>query len=120
MNTWIFVFAACLVCPIMLLIFGVRFLKFQPKLNGICGLRIKSALKNEETWDFAHQYGGKLWRNMGLIMALLVIVIMVVLYPFSELIIAFSGVLVVLAEFIAFISSFYFVRRRLTKKFGEK
>ena len=119
MATWVFVFIACLICPLMMLIYGIRFSRFQPKKEGFCGVRTKAALKNDETWDYAHQYCGQMWENMGIIMACVVVAAMMILFRFNELIIAVSGVFIVFIQFILFVLSFAFVSKAIVKKFGK-
>lgn len=52
--------------------FGWYFLKGRPKeINHIVGYRTKLAMKNQDTWRFAHQYCGKLWFILGLILLIL-------------------------------------------------
>jgi len=108
-----------LICPLMMLVYGIRFTRFQPKREGICGVRIKEALENDETWDFAHQYCGQMWENMGIIMACIVVAAMMILFRFNELVIAVSGVVIVFVQFILFVLSFAFVSKAIVKKFGE-
>jgi len=120
MGTWIFVCIACLICPLMMLIYGIRFLKYQPKREGVCGVRIKAALENDETWDFAHQYCGKLWQTMGIFMASVVLLCMIVLTRFSNLVIAVSGVVILFVQLILFILSFCFVSKAIVKNFKNK
>lgn len=48
--------------------FGALFLKYPPKeINGIFGYRTTMSTKNQETWNFAHQYSGKVWVISGII-----------------------------------------------------
>jgi len=119
MGTWAFVFIACLVCPLMMLIYGIRFRCYQPKRDGICGVRIKAALQNDETWDFAHQYCGKLWETMGLFMASIVIVCMILLIDLSEMMIAVSGVVILLIQLVLFVLSFGLVSKKILKNFKK-
>ena len=119
MVTWAFVCIACLICPILMLIYGVRFLQYQPKREGICGVRIKEALENDETWTFAHQYCGKLWQTMGMFMAIAVIICMIVLINFSNLVIAVSGVVILIIQLILFVLTFTFVSKAIMKNFGK-
>jgi len=119
MVTWFLVCIACLICPILMLVYGIRFSQYQPKRDGICGVRIKAALENEETWNFAHQYCGKLWQTMGMFMASAVIICMMVLINFSNLVIAVSGVVILLIQLVLFVLTFAFVSKAIVKNFGK-
>lgn len=119
MFTWTFVCISCLICPLMMLIYGIRFAQFQPKKEGICGLRIKDALRNDETWHFAHQYCGRLWQMMGMFMASAVIICMIILFKCSELVVAVSGVVILFIQLIVFICSFCLISKAIVKNFGK-
>ena len=119
MNTWNLVFICNVVCSVMMIVFGIRFLKFQHKLNSIFGLRIKSAMKNDETWNFAHECCGKLWRNFGLIMLVVTVIVMLVLMNFSEVIIGIVGFIIAVIQCIVFFSTISSVKKSLNKKFNN-
>lgn len=60
-----------LLIPVLMIIFGRIMYKHAPKsINGIYGYRTSMSMKNEDTWKFAHDYCGKLWYKLGLIMLL--------------------------------------------------
>lgn len=47
---------------------GVLLIKHPPKdINSVIGYRTKKSSLNQKTWDFAQNYSGKLFRNMGII-----------------------------------------------------
>lgn len=48
--------------------FGALFVKNPPsEINDGFGYRTSMSSKNEETWDFAHRYSGKVWLYLGII-----------------------------------------------------
>lgn len=60
-----------LLIPVLMIIFGRIMYKHAPKsINGVYGYRTSMSMKNEDTWKFAHDYCGKLWYKLGLIMLL--------------------------------------------------
>ena len=66
MGFWLFCTASCLLVPAVMLDFGWRFLKKPPKhINSFYGYR---TMKNQQTWDFAHQVCGRLWFRWGLVL----------------------------------------------------
>ena len=69
MGFWLFCTACVLLSPLTMLIFGWRFLKKPPKkINGAYGYRTTRSMKNQQTWDFAHQVCGRLWLRAGVVM----------------------------------------------------
>jgi len=47
---------------------GSLFAKSAPReINIIFGYRTPASMKTRESWQFAHAYCGRLWRNIGLI-----------------------------------------------------
>ena len=51
-----------LIVPIISIVIGVLFVKFPPKsMNYVIGYRTRRAMKNQETWEFANRYFGKLF-----------------------------------------------------------
>ena len=78
MGFWIFILVMNLIIPVVMTGFGWYFLKGKPeKINHIVGYRTKLSMKNQDTWRFAHQYCGKLWFVLGLILLILTPLIMV-------------------------------------------
>ena len=77
MGFWIFMFITTLLIPLMMIVFGLIFLKNPPKeINWAYGYRTSMSMKNQETWDFAHQYVGKLWFKWGIGLAVISVVVM--------------------------------------------
>lgn len=70
----IFLYISNLLIPLIILIGGL-FMKYKTpkKINGWVGYRTTMSMKNEETWQFAHNYCGGLWIKIGLILTLIAI-----------------------------------------------
>ncbi|MCI8539510.1 MAG: SdpI family protein [Oscillospiraceae bacterium] len=69
MGFWIFMLGADLLIPLVMEFFGHRFLTCPPKeINVLYGYRTALSMKNRDTWAFAHQYCGRLWRSWGLLL----------------------------------------------------
>lgn len=72
MGFWIFMLIVCLLIPFSMIGFGRYFAQKAPKeINMLFGYRTSRSMKNMETWIFAHNYCGKLWRVMGWIMLII-------------------------------------------------
>ena len=66
---YIMMFTCNLLIPIVMLICGFFMSKYPPKeINGIIGYRTTMSRKNMDTWKFAHDYCGKLWLKLGLLL----------------------------------------------------
>ena len=63
---WIFVLAFDLLIPLLMLGFGRSFMKHPPtEINPGYGYRTTMSSKNQDTWDFAQRYMGKVWYQAG-------------------------------------------------------
>jgi uncharacterized membrane protein len=66
MGFWIFMLMICLLIPIIMIVFGLVFIKRPPKkINDIYGYRTAMSMKNDDTWRFAHRFIGRLWMIIG-------------------------------------------------------
>lgn len=82
MGFWIFMFICNAIIPVMMIVFGRVMWKHPPKnINGIYGYRTKRSMKNMDTWNFAHEYCGKLWWRAGWIMLIFSVIVPL---PFSQ------------------------------------
>ncbi|MBQ9930732.1 MAG: SdpI family protein [Firmicutes bacterium] len=58
-----------IILPCVMIAFGHRFLTNPPKkINRVYGYRTKMSMLNQDTWNFAHGYLGKLWKQCGMLM----------------------------------------------------
>ena len=72
---WLFTLAADLLIPLCMIGVGRLFLNKAPKsINSTFGYRTTMSMKNQDTWQFAHRYCGRLWYWLGLIMLPLTVV----------------------------------------------
>ena len=63
---WVFLLACNLIAPVVMVLFGRRFIKNPPKeRNGWYGYRTNRSMKNQETWDFAQRCMGEIWYKVG-------------------------------------------------------
>lgn len=67
-----------LLIPFTMIGFGKYFIKHAPsKINMVFGYRTNMSMKNKETWEFAHNYFGKIWYVWGLIMLIITALLMI-------------------------------------------
>lgn len=77
MGFWIFMLIMNLLIPFTMIGFGEIFCKRPPKkINNFYGYRTTMSRKSKETWNFAHQYFGRIWRIGGWILLPITVVAM--------------------------------------------
>lgn len=77
MGFWIFMFIVTLLIPVMMIVFGLIFTKNPPQeINWAYGYRTSMSMKNQDTWDFAHNFVGKIWFQWGIGVLVISLVIM--------------------------------------------
>lgn len=68
---WIFMLVFILMIPLLMLGFGKSFMKNPPtEINPGYGYRTAMSSKNQETWDFAQRYMGRVWYQAGRVLLL--------------------------------------------------
>ena len=69
MSIWIGIAFTVIIIPALMIIFGKYYIKKAPKnINHFVGYRTTRSMKNNETWQFAHNYMGKLWYKYGIVL----------------------------------------------------
>ena len=77
MGYWIFMLAMVLLMPLVMLFTGRAFSKSAPKtINSVYGYRTPMSMKNQDTWQFAHRYFGRLWYRCGLVLTPVTLAVM--------------------------------------------
>ena len=120
MGFWLFCTASCLLVPAVMLAFGWRFLKKPPKhINSFYGYRTTRSMKNQQTWDFAHQVCGRLWFRWGLVLLPLSLLAMLLVLgkDAEELGVWLMGVTVI--QVVVLLGSIVPVERALKKNFDQ-
>ena len=85
MHLWWFMLVADVTIPIIMAIAGRIMWKRCPKrINGFLGYRTSRSMKNMDTWRFAHEYCGRLWWIIGLIMLLPSVAVFIPFYNSDE------------------------------------
>ncbi len=118
---WWFMFVCDLLVPILMIVAGNMMWKHSPeKINGIIGYRTARSMKNKDTWNFAHDYCGRLWWKIGWIMLLPSIVIQIPFYHASENIIGILGAILCTIQCIVLIASIFPTERALKRTFTDE
>lgn len=121
MAFWIFMTVSNFLIPVLMIIFGKVFLKHPPKtINSIYGYRTTMSSKNQETWDFAHQYCGKLWWKLGWIMFVISIFVMVPVFGKDTETVGMWGSVFEMLQGAVLLISIFPTEKALRKNFDEE
>ena len=120
MGFWIFLTICNLMIPALMIVIGKVFIKNPPKtIDGIYGYRTSRSRKNQDTWNFAHLYCGKLWWKIGWVMLPLAVIGMLPVIKKNDNIVGGVSAAVVMVECIAMFMTIFLVERALAKKFDK-
>ena len=120
MGFWLFCAVMCLMIPGVVLFFGRRFLKHPPKnINSLYGYRTTRSMKNQQTWDFAHETCGRLWVRLGMILLVLSLIALALVFGQDvETVGIVSGVLTAI-QTVVLVGSIFPVERALKRNFDD-
>lgn len=115
---WWFMLVCDLIIPMLLIIAGRMMWKHCPKkINSVYGYRTKRSRKNMETWKFAHDYCGRLWWRMGIIVLIVSALVHIPFIHSSENVIGIVGTILCTMQIIAIFVSVYMTEAALKKTF---
>ena len=118
---WVFMLAMNLLIPATMIGYGRRFTKNPPKaINMGYGYRTNRSMKNQATWDFAHEYCGRLWTKVGWALVPLAVVgqALTLLCPDVQSMCRWSLVPTV-AEVVVMAATYFPVERALKRNFDQ-
>lgn len=120
MLFFITMFGCNLLIPLVMLIGGYCMYNKPPKeINSIIGYRTRRSKKNKDTWAFAHDYCGKLWIKLGIIMLSSTVIVQIPFIHSSEDVIGKLTLIVESVQLIALVCSIIPVENALKKTFDE-
>lgn len=120
MGFWLYCTVMCLLVPAVMLYFGWRFLNRQPKkINALYGYRTSRSMKNQQTWDYAHQVCGKLWFRAGIVMLPLSLLAMLPALGKDTQALGIWLMGVVLVQVVVMIATIFPVEKALKRKFDK-
>ena len=109
-----------LITPVIMVGFGLVFLKDPPKsINAAYGYRTKRSIRNQDTWDFAHLYFGKLWLVCGLVSIPASLVPFCLVLGKSEDVITITALIVMGLQSIMMVATLILTERALKTHFDE-
>lgn len=109
-----------LLVPLTMMLFGYLFYYKTPKrINSVYGYRTKMSRKNRHTWEFAHQYCGRVWMLVGGGMLLVSVVCMKMVLDANVDTIGMWGGVLVMVQCVLMILSIPLTERALRKNFDK-
>ena len=120
MAFWLFFTAMDLLIPGIMVGIGARFLKHPPgTVNAWYGYRTARSMKNQETWDFAHETCGKLWVRLGKLSFLPALLAAVLTFGRGIETVSVASIVVVTVQTLVLIGSIFPVERALKRNFDD-
>ncbi len=117
---WWFMFVCDLIIPLVMLIAGRIMWKYCPKdINYIFGYRTTRSMKNIDTWKFAHDYCGRLWWKLGLIMLISSALIHIPFYHSDKNMIGMVATILMTIQIVVLIASIFPTEHALKKTFDD-
>ena len=121
MGYWAYMLVNALIIPVIMLIFGHRFLvNGAPKnINGFYGYRTHRSMMSWDTWEFAHKYFGRLWQTAALVMIPVSIALMALTVKMSIDAISIFGVFLMGVQAAVIVISIFVTEATLKKNFDQ-
>ena len=98
MNFWIFMLVMNLLIPLVMIFFGYVYEKKPPKKPqskfAFSGYRTPMSMRNEQTWEYAQRFFGKLWFRIGIAVGLISVIAMFFLLGKDIDTIGFAGMII--------------------------
>lgn len=121
MGFWAFMLIMVLLMPITMMVLGHRYMRNAPKsINPTSGYRTNRSMKSQESWDFSHQYVGRIWFITGIIGIPLSLVSMVLVMGQEAGKVGLMGGIIAVAQMIPLgVVPIILTERALRKNFDE-
>lgn len=117
---WLFMLVTDLLVPAVMIVFGRLFMRRPPHMiNYTFGYRTSMSMKNQDTWQFANQYCGKLWLRLGWMLVPLSIIPMLFVISKDIEAIANVGLAVSLLQLVPLVGSIFPTELALKKVFDK-
>lgn len=120
MGIWFMMLGFDLLCPAIMLIAGRWFMTKPPKrINGIVGYRTDMSMKNQDTWEFANHYAGKIYWKWGNITLILSVIPMLFLIGQSKQLVATVGCIIMFLHLIPILGVIPLTEKALRETFDK-
>ncbi len=97
-------FVMNLLIPLVMIIYGRVFEKKPPKIarsKFAFGYRTVMSMRNEETWEYAHRFFGKLWFRFGIAVGLISIIVLFFFIGKDKDTVGFAGMIICYVQLVA-------------------
>ena len=113
-----FLMVCNLLVPFTMIGFGRLWQKRPPRqINSVYGYRTGRSTQNQDTWEFAHRFVGRLWFRVGRVLAIATVAVGLLLYTTPVFVGGMSAVLVV--QMAALILTIPITERKLQLEFDR-
>ena len=120
MVFFICMFICNLLIPATMIITGYFMYKKPPKeINGVIGYRTTMSRKNMDTWKFAHDYCGRLWLKIGIILLVPSIIVQIPFVNSDENTVGILTLIIEGVQLIFLLGSILPVERALKRTFDK-
>ena len=93
-----------LLTPLVMIIYGRVIEKKPPKIarsKFAFGYRTVMSMRNEETWEYAHRFFGKLWFRFGIAVGLISIIVLFFFIGKDKDTVGFAGMIICYVQLVA-------------------
>ena len=98
-------FVMNLLTPLVMIIFGYIYSKKPPQKPkskfAYSGYRTPMSMKNEETWEYANRFFGKLWFRFGIAVGLISIIVLFFFIGKDKDTVGFAGMIICYVQLVA-------------------
>ena len=105
MKFWIFMLVMNLLIPLTMIIFGYIYNKKPPQKPkskfAYSGYRTSMSMKNEETWEYANRFFGKLWFRFGIPVGVISIIAFIFFIGKDKDTVGFAGMIICYVQLVA-------------------
>ena len=120
MVFFICMFICNLLIPATMIITGYFMYKKPPKeINGVIGYRTTMSRKNMDTWKFAHDYCGRLWLKIGIILLVPSIIVQIPFVKSDENTVGILTLIIEGVQLVFLLGSILPVEKALKRTFDE-
>lgn len=119
---WFFItmFICNLLVPLIMLLGGYIMYKNPPKeINSVAGYRTKMSKKNKDTWEFAHNFCGRLWIKLGIALLVPTLIVQIPFVHSSDNVIGNMTLILEAVQLVVLLCSIIPVEKALKKTFDE-
>ena len=120
MCFFITMFVCNLLIPLIMIIGGYLMWKKPPRnINSVMGYRTAMSKKNMDTWKFAHDYCGRLWLKLGLIILVPSIVAQIPFVHADDDTIGLMTLVLMMVQLAVVVASIFPVEKALKQTFDK-